>query len=125
MEMPRDVKKIHNEKRLKIIRRSLRNESTSAEATLWQGLKKRQLRGRKFRRQHSIGSYVVDFYCPTEKLAIELDGEVHNDSLREEYDVEREVYLRRQGIRIVRFENKDVFEDVGVVLEEITKHFRA
>ena len=123
--MPRDVKKIHNEKRLKIIRRSLRNDSTSAEATLWQGLKKRQLQGRKFRRQHSIGPYVVDFYCPTEKLAVELDGEAHNDPGREEYDAEREAFLRKQDIRIVRFENRAVFEDVEVVLEGIAEHFRA
>ena len=122
--MPRDIKKIHNEKRLKIIRCSLRNDSTSAETILWQGLKKSQLRGRKFRRQHSIGPYIVDFYCPAEKLAIELDGAVHNDPGRQEYDAERETFLRRQGIRIVRFENREVFEDVEVVLEEIAFHFR-
>ena len=103
--MPRDVKKIHNEKRLKSIRRSLRNDSTSAVATLWQGLKKSQLRGRKFRRQHSIGPYIVDFYCPAENLAVELDGAVHNDPGRQDYDAEREAFLRKQGLRIVRFDN--------------------
>ena len=122
--MPRDVKKIHNEKRLKIIRRSLRNDSTSAEATLWQGLKKSQLRGKKFRRQHSIGPYIVDFYCPAEKLVVELDGEVHNDPGRQEYDAEREAFLRKQGLRIVRFENREVFEDVEVVREGIALYFR-
>lgn len=84
----------------------------------------RQLQDRKFRRQHSIGSYIVDFYCPAEKLAVELDGEVHNDPGRQEYDAEREVFLRRQGIRIVRFENKEVFEDLEAVLEEIALYFR-
>jgi len=122
--MPRDVKKIHNQKRLKIIRRSLRNDATSAEATLWQGLKKTQLRGRKFRRQHSIGPYIVDFYCPAEKLAVELDGEVHNDPGRQDYDAAREAFLRKQGLRIVRFENREVFEDLEVVLEGIALHFR-
>lgn len=122
--MPRGVKKVHNEKRLKIIRRSLRNDSTAAEATLWQGLKKSQLQGRKFRRQHSIGPYIVDFYCPDEKLAVELDGEVHTDPGRQDYDAEREAFLREQGLRIVRFENREVFEDVEVVLEGIALYFR-
>ena len=82
------------------------------------------IRGRKFRRQYSIGPYVVDFYCPAEKLAVELDEETHNDPGRREYDAEREVYLRDQGIRIVRFENKEVFENLEIVLEGIAWHFR-
>ena len=122
--MPRRIEKIHNEERLKIIRRALRSNATSAEAALWKYLQKSQLRGRKFRRQHSIGTYVVDFYCPPEKLAVELDGEVHSDPGRREYDAEREVYLRDQGIRIVRFENKEVFENLEIVLEGMAWHFR-
>ncbi len=109
--MPRQIEKIHNEERLKVVRRALHNNATSAEGTLWRYLKRSQLRGRKFRRQHSIGPYVIDFYCPAEKLAVELDGETHNDPGRREYDAEREVYLRDQGIRIVRFENKEGFEN--------------
>ena len=122
--MPRRIEKIHNEERLKVVRRVLRNNATSVEGTLWRYLKRSQLRGRKFRRQHSIGPYVVDFYCPAEKLAVELDGETHNDPGRREYDDEREAYLRDQDIRIVRFENKEVFENLEVVLEGIAWHFR-
>ena len=122
--MPRRIEKIHNEERLKVIRRALRSNATSAEAVLWKFLQKNQLRGRKFRRQHSIGPYVVDFYCPAEQLAIELDGEVHNDPGRREYDGEREAYLRDQDIRGVRFENKEVFENLEIVLEGIAWHFR-
>jgi very-short-patch-repair endonuclease len=69
--------RIHNRVELKPFRKKLRNNSTSAEATLWTYLKNRQLEGRKFRRQHSIGNYIADFYCPEEQLVIELDGEGH------------------------------------------------
>ena len=121
--MPRRVEKVHNEKRLKVVRRALRGNATSAEGTLWRYLKRSQLRGRKFRRQHSIGPYLVDFYCPAEKLAVELDGEMHNDPGRREYDDEREAYLREQGIRIVRIENREVFDNAEVVLQAIAWHF--
>jgi len=67
--------KIHNRKSMKEIRRHLRHSLTPAEAALWKGLKGSKLEGKKFRRQHSIGNYVVDFYCPECKLAIELDGQ--------------------------------------------------
>ncbi len=121
--MPQRVTKIHNKERLKVVRRALRGNATSAEAVLWKFLQKSQLRGRKFRRQHSIGPYVVDFYCSAEKLAVELDGEAHNDPGRREYDDEREAYLRDQDIRSVRFENKEVFENLEIVLEAIVWHF--
>ena len=117
--MPRRIDKIHNEKRLEALRRGLRNEATSAEAALWNYLRKSQLGGRKFRRQHSIGPYIVDFYCPVEKLVVELDGEPHNAPNRKDYDAEREDYLQEQGVRVVRFENRAVFENMDVVLEGI------
>jgi len=68
-----------NRKYLKSFRSSLRNKSTSAEAVLWNILKSKNLNGRKFRRQHSIGNYIVDFYCASEKLVIELDGNPHGE----------------------------------------------
>jgi len=71
---------IFNRKSLKSFRSSLRNRSTSAETALWEMLKSRKLKGRKFRRQYSIGSYIVDFCCPSEKLIIELDGAPHGES---------------------------------------------
>jgi very-short-patch-repair endonuclease len=71
------MQQINNKKELKLFRKNLRNNSTSAEATLWGYLQNRQLEGRKFRRQHSIENYILDFFCPSEKLAIELDGNDH------------------------------------------------
>lgn len=74
------MSKLHNRKHLKDFRKELRNNSTKAESRLWKVLRKRQLEGRKFRRQHSIGNYIVDFYCPEEKLIVELDGAIHCNS---------------------------------------------
>ena len=114
---------INNQPKLKYLRRALRQQQTPAEARLWQGLRNRQLHGRKFKRQYGIGSYIVDFYCAEEKLAIELDGAVHNDVLRQEYDDERTLFIQGQGIRVVRFENRQVFKALDVVLEAIAWHF--
>ncbi len=102
--------RLHNQPRLKSLRQRLRNEGTAAEACLWQLLMGRQLLGRKFRRQHSVGSYILDFYCPEERLAIELDGASHDDPLRSKYDHKRTEYLTRQGIRVVRIDNQVLFD---------------
>jgi very-short-patch-repair endonuclease len=75
---------LFNRKSLKFYRSSLRNKSTSAEAELWKVLKSKRLIGRKFRRQHSIGNYIVDFFCASEKLVIELDGNPANQPPRPE-----------------------------------------
>jgi very-short-patch-repair endonuclease len=86
-------------------------------------LKGSNLDGRKFRRQHSVGNYVLDFYCDSERLAVELDGEVHFDALAEIHDQERRRFLLSQGIRVVRFENKLVFEETERVLSRIRENF--
>lgn len=78
--------KTFNRKYLKQRRRYLRNKLTSAEATLWKALQSSQLEGRKFRRQAGIGNYIVDFYCPREKLVLELDGNYHLEMINSEYD---------------------------------------
>lgn len=114
---------IHNLKILKPIRRKLRNNGTSAEATLWKSLQRSQLGGRKFRRQHSVGYYVLDFYCPSEKLCIELDGAGHFTIAGARHDTERTEYLENLNIRVVRFENCEVFENLEGVLKEISKKF--
>ena len=114
---------IHNSKKLKIQRQDLRKEMTPAEVRLWDVLKGRRLDGRKFRRQQSLGSYIVDFYCPAEKLVIELDGEVHNDCLRREYDAQRQEYIQALGMTVLRFENRLVFEDIENVVATIKWHF--
>jgi very-short-patch-repair endonuclease len=118
-----NYKKIFNKKELKPRRKKLRNNSTYAEVFFWQQVKKGQLEGRKFRRQTSIGSYVVDFYCPEEKIVVELDGEVHFDEEIIEYDKERTKYMESLGIRVIRFENQDVLRNTDYVLNKIKELF--
>lgn len=108
---------------LKAIRRDLRNNATRAERALWNVLKGRQLQGRKFRRQHSVGRYVLDFYCPDERLAVELDGSVHDDPLRRAHDAARQAYLERMGIRVLRFQNREVLAAPDQVAAAIAMHF--
>ena len=71
------MRRMNNQLILKTFRKELRSNLTPAEAKLWTYLKNKKLGGRRFRRQHSVGGYILDFYCPTEKLAIELDGQGH------------------------------------------------
>ena len=108
---------------LQVFRRELRKHLTPAEVKLWTHIRSSQLEGRKFRRQHSVGRYILDFYCPQERLAIELDGEVHSFVSAQERDLERDSFLNAQGIKVLRFENKAVFQDVEAVLIEIQRHF--
>jgi len=116
--------RLHNLPQLKERRRQLRNSLTPAEALLWKNLQRSQVGGRKFRRQHSVGSYVVDFYCPAWRLAVELDGQGHFDSTRSEYDVKRMRFLEQEGICVLRFENRQVFESFGEVLTAIQVHLK-
>lgn len=118
MEQPRN-----NLPALKFFRRKLRNSLTPAEATLWKHLSRAQLEGRKFRRQHSVGGYILDFYCPKERLAIELDGESHNSAMAAVYDTERSLFLEHFGIRVLRFENNTVFDQLPWLLDQIREHF--
>jgi very-short-patch-repair endonuclease len=114
---------LYNQKYLKSIRRDLRNDGTAAEATLWRYLQNKKLGGRKFRRQHSIGNYIVDFYCPQERIAVELDGEYHFTSAGYEADKIRDAYLDSLGIVVIRFENEVVFHAIEEVLEKIQACF--
>jgi very-short-patch-repair endonuclease len=114
---------LHNLSTLRTFRKALRSHLTPAEAKLWTLLKQSQLDGRKFRRQHSVGNYILDFYCPSERLGIELDGEVHNGIVAQEYDRERDLFLLHVGINVLRFENKLVFQQTEGVLLEIKSHF--
>ncbi|KAA5544241.1 endonuclease domain-containing protein [Adhaeribacter rhizoryzae] len=113
----------HNRKNLKDLRQQNRSSLTPAEAELWKHLQSSKLDGRKFRRQHSIGNYILDFYCPQEKLGIELDGQVHFTDSAYEADSKRTEYLNSLNIKIIRFENKAVFEQLEGVLEEIRQNF--
>lgn len=114
---------IHNKEYLKKYRRDLRNNLTPAEVTLWKALQNSNLEGRKFRRQHSIGNYIVDFYCPSEKIIIELDGSVHDDYSAQMHDLERTAFLNELNMKVIRFENDEVFSNLVNVLEEIKRNF--
>mgnify|MGYP001951913134 CR=1 FL=1 len=102
-----------------IMRRAvnLRKNMTPAERKLWSYLERSQL-GVRFRRQHAIGNFIVDFCCVKKKLIIELDGSQHLDL--QEYDEDRTAYLKSRGYRVIRFWNHDVMNDINSVILAIT-----
>ena len=111
-----------NKPELKEQRRQLRTYGTAAEATLWGMLKNRQIKGLRWRRQFSVGPYILDFYCPEIKLAIELDGKDHFTESGMEHDMERSRYLEyNHNIRVLRFENKMVWKEPETIIAEIEK----
>ena len=116
--------RIHNKKELVQFRKELRRNLTPSEAFLWTHLKAKQFDGKKFVKQHSIGNYIVDFYCASEKLIIELDREVHQNSTAVLYDEKRTAYFNRLGYTVIRFENKMVFENLQSVFMEIREKFK-
>jgi very-short-patch-repair endonuclease len=99
--------------------RQLRQTQPDAESLMWALLRDRRLAGFKFRRQHPVEPYVLDFYCHKVKFAVELDGGQHNTDVARRYDEERTLFLTRQGIRVLRFWNHDVLQDTDAVLEAI------
>lgn len=105
-------------------RRALRTDSTDAEATLWFHLRDRRMSGFKFRRQHPIGRFIVDFYCPERHLAIELDGGQHFEPAAQVYDERRTTFLQNQGITVLRFSNDLIFQELQAVLEMIFRVLR-
>ena len=90
--------------------RALRKEMSPPEVRLWLRLRKRDNGEPKFRRQHPIGSYILDFYCPAARLALEVDGEGHHYDHKPAYDARRDAWLKAQGIRVVRVSAEAVFE---------------
>jgi very-short-patch-repair endonuclease len=101
--------------------RQLRRASTEAEHRIWRLLRGSRLNGFKFRRQYAVPPYVLDFYCHSAKLAVELDGSQHSNQI----DLERSRFLERQGIRIIRFWDNDVLSRTEAVLESILTSLRA
>jgi very-short-patch-repair endonuclease len=99
--------------------RELRQLSTEAEKLLWAELRNKKLKGLKFRRQHPIDKYIVDFYCHENKLVIELDGSVHDRKENKEYDQARTIELRGLKINVIRFRNDEVENNIDKVLEKI------
>ena len=111
----------YNRTRQKKKRQFLRGHMTLAEKTLWYNLKARQMCGYKFRRQHGIKEYVVDFYCPELKLAIEADGESHESKEAKEYDNRRQREIESKGIRFLRFTDDEIVGNPDLVVKRIER----
>ncbi|MDB5527198.1 MAG: uncharacterized protein JWR51_301 [Devosia sp.] len=94
----------------------MRHKPTEAEDRFWQILRHRRLDGHKFRRQHPVGNYILDFVCLSSHLIVELDGSQHADNA---YDVARDTYLRAQGFRLLRFWNNDILARPEHILEAV------
>lgn len=107
-----------NRPQSKILRQSLRKNLTTPERQLWQRLRNKQL-GVKFRRQHGIGPYIADFYCPECALVIELDGDSHFTDDAKQYDQQREKCMQTGGINTLRFTNNEIVENIEGVIQVI------
>ncbi len=103
--------------KLRPLARQHRHDPTLAEDALWQRLRRHQLAGYQFRRQHTIERFIVDFYCAKARLVIEVDGPIHDYTPQE--DAVRQAFLESRGLRVLRFSNADVLDDIESVLETI------
>ena len=106
-------------------RRHLRKNMTKAEVLLWLQLKNKQILGQRFLRQYSVGPYVIDFYCPKLKLAIEVDGATHVTNEEKQYDSQRQQTIETLGIQFLRFTNLEIYGDMENGLEKIREKVRA
>ncbi|WP_242926448.1 endonuclease domain-containing protein [Pontibacter vulgaris] len=115
---------LHSIPNLRKERALLRSNLTPAEEELWRLLRKHKVGGRKFRRQHSIGSYIVDFYCASEKLVIEVDDSVHDTIEAIGNDQIRDENLQLLGYKVIRIRNSEVFDKPEMVLQKISAAFK-
>jgi len=104
--------------KLKPKAQAMRSQSSSGEDRLWQELRRNQIEGKHFRRQHPIDRFIVDFYCGDAKLVIEVDGSIHDDQV--EQDAGRQATLEALGFRVLRFTNDEILADLPSVIERIT-----
>lgn len=102
--------------------REQRKDPTSSEKVLWQALRHKQLESRKFRRQQPIGPFIVDFFCPSERLVIEVDGPIHQH--QQEADAYRQSLIEALGLRFLRFTDNEVEQNLDVVVATIRASFR-
>ena len=110
--------------KLKKYSRTLRKNATDAERLIWSKIRKKQLKNLQFYRQKIIGRYIVDFYCPKAKLVIELDGGRHYEREGKKKDKKRDEFLRKKGLKVLRFSDTEVFLNLEGVLEEIYKNLK-
>lgn len=104
--------------------RELRKNMTKAEHKLWQNLRRKEIIGARFRRQHPIDRFILDFYCHSAKLVIEVDGEYHNDMDQQVYDEGRTNELMEMGLEIIRFTNDEVESNIENVTEKIKEKLK-
>ncbi len=114
-----DVTMKDDNPRLRPFARRMRRGPTPAEELLWRVLRNRRLAGFKVRRQHPVGPYILDCYCPAARLAVELDGDSHATAAGQQHDATRSAYLEARGILVVRFWNTEVTEEPDAVLNRI------
>lgn len=110
--------------KLKPLVREMRHQPTPAEDALWQKLRNRQVQGAKFRRQHSIEGFIVDFVCVEHRLIIEVDGSIHEMPDQQSYDEQRQAFLEAQGFCIMRFTNDAALQSIDAVVEAINSRIR-
>ena len=113
--------RIYNKTSQKEKRRVLRKNMTKAEVMLWLELKNKKLLGQRVLRQYSVGSYVVDFYFPQVRLAIEIDGATHITDEELEYDRDRQDEIEELGIKFLRFTNPEIYYELDNVLDSIKR----
>lgn len=113
------------DKKLKPLSRTLRSSMTDAEIALWQKLRRKQLKNLQFYRQKPIGQFIVDFYCPSARLVIELDGGQHYTEEGSSRDAVRDSALSDMGLCVLRFSNLDVLGNIDGVVDEIVRHLEA
>ncbi len=112
----------YNDQILKKRRKDLRKNQTDCERILWNILRYKQCNGYRFLRQYSVGSYIIDFYCPKLRLAIELDGGQHAEEIQKTYDQERTAFLLGNDIKELRFWNSEILENLEGVYDKILEN---
>ena len=111
---------MYNDQQQKLRRQELRKNQTEAEKILWQKIRNRKMNNLKFQRQYGVGPYILDFFCPQIRLAVELDGDYHQNEV--DYDKERELFLQDKDIKVIRFWNEEVLNNLGSVLKKIVEN---
>jgi very-short-patch-repair endonuclease len=117
--MPQKQPKYHSPPLVRQRAKELRWPQTPAEAALWERLQNKQLYGLKFRRQHPLHHFILDFYCHAHHLVIEVDGGIHQQ--QQDYDAARTEWLTQRGFKVIRFSNEEVLHDLETVLQKIAK----
>lgn len=116
------VPQVYTRKDSEPTRSTLRKRMTAPELVFWTAVRNRKLKDYKFRRQYSVGRYVIDFYCPSVRLGIEIDGESHFVDNQQQYDRVRQEYIDALGIKVLRYTNTEVMKNLNGVLEDVSKH---